>query len=334
MSPTARSGVPARYDDAILIDGLVVARFSRAVFEDMRKGGITAANCTCSIWHDFRSSMANVAQWKRWFDEHKDLITQVHSVADIRRAKAEGRVGIILGWQNTSGIDDDLGNLVLFRDLGVRVMQLTYNTQNLVGAGCWESRDGGLSDFGRDVVAEMNRLRILIDLSHVGPKTSDDAIRHSKAPVAYTHCCPMLKEHARNKTDAQLRAIAEAGGFVGFASYTPFLPRGDDTTLDDCVAAMGYVINLIGEESVGIGTDWVQGHDISFFGYLSADKGRGRPTTAKPYTKVPPMPKGLETLGDFRSFIPAMERAGWSEGRIRRVLGENWLRFLGEVWGG
>jgi membrane dipeptidase len=255
-------------------------------------------------------------------------------VADIRRAKAEGRVGIILGWQNTSGIDDDLGNLVLFRDLGVRVMQLTYNTQNLVGAGCWESRDGGLSDFGRDVVAEMNRLRILIDLSHVGPKTSDDAIRHSKAPVAYTHCCPMLKEHARNKTDEQLRAIAKAGGFVGFASYTPFLPRGDDTTLDDCVAAMGYVINLVGEDSVGIGTDWVQDHDISFFSYLSADQGRGRPTTAKPYTRVPPMPKGLETLGDFRNFIPAMERAGWSEGRIRRVLGENWLRFLGEVWGG
>lgn len=325
--------MPSPYDDAILIDGLVIARFSRAVFEDMRKGGLTAANCTCSVWHGFRETMANVAQWKRWFAEHADLIRPVHAAADIRRAKEEGRVGIVLGWQNTSGIEDDIGNLVLFRDLGVRIMQLTYNTQNLVGSGCWESRDGGLSDFGRDVVDEMNRLGILIDLSHVGPATSADAIRHSKAPVAYTHCCPMLKDHPRNKTDDQLRAIAERGGFVGFASYTPFLPQGDATTLDDCVAAMDYLINLVGEESVGIGTDWVQDQDLSFFAYLSADKGKGRPTS-RSYAKLPPMPKGLETLGDFRNFIPAMARAGWPERRIRRVLGENWLRFLGDVWGG
>ena len=324
--------MPTGLDDAVLIDGLVIARFSRTVFEDMRRGGITAANCTCCVWHDFRTTMANVAQWKRWFDEYSDVITQVHSAADIHRAKKQGRVGIILGWQNTSGIDDDISNLVLFRDLGVKVMQLTYNTQNLVGSGCWESRDGGLSDFGRDVVDEMSRLRILIDLSHVGPRTSDDAIRRSKAPVAYTHCCPMLKQHPRNKTDEQLRTIAAAGGFVGFASYTPFLPKGEESTLDDCIAAMNYLINLVGEESVGIGTDWVQDQDIGFFQYLSADKGRGRPTT-KPYAKVPPMPKGLETLGDFGNFIPAMERAGWSETRIRRVLGENWLRFLGDVWG-
>jgi membrane dipeptidase len=298
----------------------------------MQRGGISAANCTCCVWHDFRATMANVAQWKVWFTEHADLIRPVLTTDDIRRAKEEGRVGIILGWQNTSGIDDDIRNLELFRDLGVRVMQLTYNTQNLVGAGCWETTDGGLSDFGRNVVDEMNRLGILIDLSHVGPKTSSDAIKHSQSPVAYTHCCPMLKQHARNKTDEQLREIAAAGGFVGFASYTPFLPKGADSTIDDCIDAMAYIINLVGEQNVGIGTDWVQGQDIAFYEYLTADKGRGRSTT-NPYTEVPPMPKGLETLGDFKNFIPAMERAGWSETRIRGVLGENWLRFLREVWG-
>ena len=322
----------AAYEDAVLIDGLVIARFSRAVFEDMRKGGITAANCTCSVWHDFDATMANIAQWKHWFDEHSDLILQVHTADDIRRAKEEGRVGIILGWQNTSGINNDVRNLVLFRDLGVRIMQLTYNSQNLVGSGCWESNDGGLSDFGRHVIDEMNRLGILIDLSHVGGQTSDDAIRHSKVPVAYTHCCPMLKQHARNKTDEQLKTIAEAGGFVGFASYTPFLPKGEESTLDDCVAGMDYVINLVGEQNVGIGTDWVQDQDVAFFDYLSSDKGTGR-STATPHKTVPKMPKGLETLGDFRNFIPALERAGWSETRIRGVLGENWLRFLNEVWG-
>ncbi len=322
----------ADYRDAILIDGLVIARFSRALFEDMQRGGMTAANCTCSVWHDFRASMANIAQWKLWFDEHADLICPVFSARDIRRAKSQGRIGIILGWQNMSGIEDDLNNLVLFRDLGVRIMQLTYNTQNLVGSGCWESNDGGLSDFGRNAIDEMNRLGILVDLSHVGPKTSHDAIVHSKSPVAYTHCCPMLKQHPRNKSDEQLRAIADAGGFVGFASYTPFLPKGAASTLDDCIAGMDYLINLVGEQNVGIGTDWVQDQDIAFFDYLTADKGRGRATTHR-YEKVPPMPKGLDTLGDFGNFIPAMQRAGWSESRIRGVCGENWLRFLGEVWG-
>ncbi len=320
------------YQDAIFIDGLVISNFSRAVFEDMRKGGITAANCTCCVWHDFRATMANIAQWKQWFRDHADLIVQVCTTADIRKAKQDGKVGIILGWQNTSGIDDDLANLALFHELGVRVIQLTYNTQNLVGSGCWEGSDGGLSDFGRDAIDEMNRLGILVDLSHVGAQTSADAISHSKSPVAYTHCCPMLKQHARNKTDAQLKAIADAGGFIGFASYTPFLPNGEDSTIDDCVAGIDYMINLVGEQQVGIGTDWVQDQDVAFFDYLSADKGKGRRTTGKGYSKVPAMPKGLETLGDFANFIPAMERAGWNEGRIRGVLGDNWLRFLGEVW--
>ena len=320
-----------RFSDAILIDGLVISKFSRAVFEDMRKGGITAANCTCSVWHDFSETMTNIAQWKSWFRDHDDLIMQIYKTEDISKAKSQNKVGIILGWQNTSGIDNDVNNLALFRELGVRIMQLTYNSQNLVGSGCWESNDGGLSDFGRHVVDEMNRLGVLVDLSHVGAKTSSDAIKHSKKPVAYTHCCPMLKQHARNQTDEQLREIANAGGFVGFASYTPFLPKGEETTLGDCISALDYLINIVGEENAGIGTDWVQDQDIEFFNYLSSDKGRGRPTST-PHKKVPNMPIGLETLGNFRNFIPEMDRAGWKEKKIRRVLGENWLHFLDQVW--
>ena len=320
-----------KYNNAVLIDGLVISKFSRAVFEDMKKGGITAANCTCCVWHDFNATMSNIATWKHWFKEYDDIITQVYTSLDIIHAQNEGKVGIILGWQNTSGIGDDLNNLILFKDLGVKIMQLTYNSQNLVGSGCWESSDSGLSDFGHDVVSEMNALRILIDLSHVGPKTSDDAIRYSKKPVTYSHCCPMLKQHARNKTDDQLRTIANAGGFVGFASYTPFLPKGKESTLADCVSAMEYLINIVGEDNTGIGTDWVQDQDIDFFNYLSSDKGKGRPTST-PHKTVPSMPLGLESMGSFRNFIPAMEAAGWSETRIRKVLGENWLKFLKESW--
>ncbi len=318
--------------DALLIDGLIISRWSRSVFEDMALGGVNAANCTCSVWEGFRDTMRNIARWKAWIDENDDLLTPVMAIDDIPRAKAEGRVGIILGWQNTSAIEDRIEYLRLFRDLGVRVMQLTYNTQNLVGSGCWEGRDGGLSDFGRDVIDEMNRLGILIDLSHVGPRTSEDAIAHSKVPLAYTHCCPSgLRMHPRNKSDDQLRAIVARGGFVGVATYPPFLPKGAQSTVDDCVEAFAYVVDLVGEDHVGIGTDFTQGQGPAFFEWLRADKGDGRSLAPGMTTDVT-MPIGFERIADYPNLTAAMLRCGWSEARVRKIMGENWLRFLGEVW--
>ncbi|MBT5665661.1 MAG: peptidase M19, partial [Rhodospirillaceae bacterium] len=142
------------HNDNIIIDGLIISKWSRSVFEAMRDGGLTAVNCTCCVWDDFRGVMENIAQWKQWFSEHDDILLQVFTTDDIRRAKAEGKVGVILGWQNTSGIEDQIGFLKVFKDLGVGVMQLTYNTQNLSGSGCWETHDGGLSGFGREVIDE------------------------------------------------------------------------------------------------------------------------------------------------------------------------------------
>lgn len=319
------------HHDAIVIDGLIIANWSREVFEDMRRGGLTAANCTCSVWEGFHDSMRNVAQWKRWFDEHADLILQVHTTADIRRAKEQGKTGIILGWQNLSGIEDQLPFLELFKELGVGVMQMAYNTQNLVGTGCYESRDGGLSDFGHDVVAEMNRVGILCDLSHVGPKTSEDVIRASRKPVAYTHCLPAgLKEHPRNKSDEQIRYIAERGGFIGVTMFPPFLRRGIESTVDDYIEAIDYVLNIAGEDQVGIGTDFTQGHERPFFEWITHDKGYGRKLTE--FGDIV-NPAGIREIGDFPNLTDAMQRAGWDETRSRKVLGENWLRVLGEVWG-
>jgi membrane dipeptidase len=322
------------HSDAIVIDGLEIANWSRAVFDDMRRGGLTAVNCTCAVWEDFDAAMDNIAAWKLWLKQHADILRPVHGVEDIHRAKAENRTGIILGWQNTSGIEDRPERLRLFKELGVGCMQLTYNTQNLVGSGCWESRDGGLSDFGREVIDVMNEVGILIDLSHVGARTSEEAIRYSGKPVAYTHCAPAaLRAHPRNKTDEQLRFIVEHGGFVGFATYPPFLPAAEATTVADCVQILEYLINLLGEESVGIGTDFTQDQPPRFFEYLSHDKGhRRRLVPPKPGAGVTVMPQGLRTIGEFPNLTRAMLERGWPEMRIRRVIGENWLRFLGEVW--
>lgn len=318
------------HDDSIVIDGLIIAKWNRDVFEDMGRGGLTAANCTCSVWEDFQATMDNIARWKGWFVEHSDLISQVHTINDIRRAKAEGKTGIILGFQNVSAFEDQLGYIGLFKELGVGIVQLAYNTQNLVGTGCYESKDGGLSDFGREVVAEMNRVGIMCDLSHVGANTARDVIQVSKKPVAYTHCLPSgLKAHPRNKSDEELRFIADHGGFVGVTMFPPFLPRGKDSTVVDYVMAIDYVSNIVGEDNVGVGTDFTQGQDDAFFRSLVHDKGYARKLTD--FGEVV-NPEGIRTIGEFPNLTAAMERAGWSERRIRGVLGENWLRVLGEVW--
>jgi len=328
---TLLSGADSLHARLTVIDGLIVSDFSRDVFLDMQKGGITAANCTCCIWEDFTTTMRNIMQWKAWLRDHPDLILQVKTTADIRRAKAEGKTGIILGWQNVSGMEDQIGYLSLFKDLGVGIIQLAYNTQNLVSSGCYESKDGGLSDFGREVVDEMNRLGILCDLSHVGPVSSRDVILASKQPVAYSHCLPAgLKAHPRNKTDEELRFIINRGGFVGVTMFTPFLARGIDATVDDYVEAMEYVINLCGEERVGYGTDFTQGHQEPFFDWITHDKGYARRLTQFGTIRNP---EGLDTIGHTGALTAAMLRRGWTEGRIERVMGENWVKLLYDVWG-
>ena len=319
------------HQDAIIVDGLIIANFTREVFEDMRRGGITAANCTCCVWENFRDTMENVARWKRLFHENADIITQVHTTEDIHRAKREGKTGIILGWQNIAGIEDQIGFLQLFKELGVGVMQMAYNTQNLVGCGCYEKNDSGLSDFGREAVAEMNRLGILCDLSHVGPRTSEDVIRASKKPVAYTHCLPMgLKQHPRNKTDEQLKFIAESGGFIGVTMFPPFLKRGPKSTVDDYVEAIEYCMNIAGEDQVGIGTDHTQGYGQEFFDWITHDKGYGRRLTN--FGDVI-NPEGIKTIGEWPNLTAAMEKRGWKAARIEAVIGQNWLKLLRTVWG-
>ncbi|GLR67255.1 peptidase M19 [Acidocella aquatica] len=318
------------HQDSIVIDGLIIAKWGRDVFEDMRKGGLTAANCTVSVWEGFQATVQNIAGMKKMIRENADLLTLVRSTADITRAKAEGKTGIILGFQNAHAIEDHLGYIEAFADMGVRVIQLCYNTQNLVGTGCYE-RDGGLSDFGREAVAELNRTGIMIDLSHVGAKTSEETILESKKPVCYSHCLPSgLKQHPRNKSDEQLRFIADHGGFVGVTMFAPFLKRGIEATVDDYIEAIDYVINIVGEDTVGIGTDFTQGYGHDFFEWLTHDKGRHRRLTN--FGKIV-NPEGIRTIGEFPNLTEAMARAGWGEARIRKIMGGNWQRVFGQVWG-
>ncbi|RDD61226.1 dipeptidase [Ferruginivarius sediminum] len=314
-----------------VVDGLIVANWSRSLFQAMHDGGLTAANCTACVWEDFPTAMKAVADWKSWIRENSDLLLQVYTTEDIRRAKAEGKVGIILGWQNTSGFGDYLPLVQVYKELGLGIVQLTYNTANSVGCGCYESRDGGLTDFGRELIDELNRVGILVDLSHVGADTARDAIRYSKQPVAFSHCLPAaMKPHPRNKTDEDLRLIAEHGGFVGVTAFPPFLKKGNDSSVDDVVDAVSHVLNLVGEAQVGIGTDFTQDHGRDFFDYITQDKGHARQLTE--FGDIV-MPDGFRRIEDFPNLTAAMERKGWPERLIAKVMGENWAGHLHTVWG-
>jgi membrane dipeptidase len=315
--------------DSLVIDGLIVSSWERSVFEDMRAGGITAANCTVSVWEGFEETVRNVAHMKSLIRANDDLLTLVRTTADIEAAKQSGKTGVILGFQNAHAFEDRLGYVEAFADMGVRVVQLCYNTQNLIGTGCYE-RDGGLSGYGREVIAEMNRVGIAVDLSHVGPTTSTEAIHASTKPVTYSHCLPAgLKAHPRNKSDEQLRFIVEHGGLVGVTMFSPFLKRGPEATVDDYVEAIGYVIDLVGEDNVGIGTDYTQGHGQEFFDWISHDKGGNRRLTDLGTVLNP---AGVRTIGELPNLTASMERAGWQASRICKVIGGNWLRFFDEVW--
>ena len=321
------------YREAIHFDGLNICNWSGEIFEAWQKGGITGVSCTCGLWEGLRGSLANVVQWKRWFEEYSDLIIQAHKVSDIRRAESEGKTAVLLSWQNTAGIEDQLDYLHVFRDLGVRKMQLTYNTQNDSGAGYTELNDSGLTGFGRQVVTEMARLGIVCDLSHVGPKTTEDVIRFAPEgkPPCFSHVLPGgLKEHPRNKSDELIRLLGSRGGFVGLSQFGPHMQKGTDSTIDDYVDAVDYVVGLIGEDLVGIGSDASEGHGrpSEFMAWCNKDKGYARQLTPWGSQKVI---KPLGPLAERSELAKAMARKGWSREKMIKVLGENWLRYLEKI---
>lgn len=321
------------YRDSIVFDGLNICNWSRDIFEEWRAGGITGVSATCGLWENFRDSIFNVIRWKGLFEQNSDLIVQAYGTEDIRRAKRDGKTAVVLSWQNTSGIEDRLDFLQIFSELGVKIMQLTYNTQNYSGCGYSEPRDSGLTGFGREVVDEMARVGIVCDLSHVGAQTSADTIEYAKKPPCFTHILPAgMKDIGRNKSDELIRAVGARGGMVGLSQFGPFMQKGNDSTIDDYVVALDYVIALAGEDNVGIGSDASQGHGrpSAFMEWCNHDKGYARQLTPYGHEKVV---KPLGPLKDRPALADAMQRAGWSDERMRKVLGENWMAYLHRVWG-
>ena len=195
----------------------------------MREGGVTAAHVTICYHEDFRETVERIVQWNRWFERHADLIMPARTGDDVRLAQAEGRTAIIFGFQNCSPIEDDIGLVEICHQLGARFMQLSYNNQSLLATGCYEAEDPGITRMGRQVIREMNRVGLVIDMSHSAERSTLEAIEISSRPIAITHANPHAWHAAlRNKSDTVLKALAESGGMLGFSMY-PITSRASRT---------------------------------------------------------------------------------------------------------
>jgi membrane dipeptidase len=323
------------FESAIVIDGLDVSEWGNDdTYTQLRAGGVTAINATLTVWEGFSPLADQIQRWLTRFDEFATLIRPVHDVSDIRAAKAEGRTGVIFGVQDTAPIENDLGRIQLLYALGVRIMQLTYNERNLIGDGCYESTDVGLSRFGHDVIREMNATGILIDLSHCGNQTTLEAIDASAIPVAITHSnARALFPHPRNKSDEVIRLLSDRKGVIGANAYPLFFPNGYETTIGEFVDGIEYLIELAGIDHVAIGTDFCHGRSPEWFAWaFSTSHGRRLPESLP---EIPHPHRQLIGFEDARRFVDlcgALLDRGYSEADVRKVLGENWLRLFSETW--
>ncbi len=329
-----------QYRSSIIIDALNVSNWdSDLVFTDLSAGGLTATSATVATWEGFKETVDALTIWYDRFRQRSEQIRPVRSVSDIHSAKNEGRVGIILSFQNASPIENDLRRLELFADLGVRIIQVTYHEQNLLGAGCYEAHDAGLTNFGRDAIREMNRLGILADLSHVGPQTTLDVIEHSEQPVAITHAnCRSYYDVPRNKTDEAVRACAARGGVIGATAITSFLSTGEDSTVDDLVDAIDDLVERVGIDHVGFGSDFTQDQSQEFWHYISSQQGTKFPSTFANadmnFMEMQMYPQGLETPRELGNLARCLAGRGYADTDISKVLGGNWMNLFEEVWNG
>lgn len=326
---------------ALVVDGL--AFFSDGSTRDMLAGGVNAINLTVTdMGSDFEQALKDVMAWRQRALDPQSGWLLVERAEDIARAKAEGKLGLIMGWQNGKPLGDDPGRVALFHTLGMRVIQLTYNEANLLGDGCLEKRNAGLSKLGVEMVAEMNRVGIAIDLSHCVEQTCLDAARHSTKPVLLTHAnANAVIKRPRNKSDEVIRAVAETGGVVGCSIHAYLAWRGDprqQPTLEDFAANVKYIGELVGYEHVGIGTDFAAVDSYEAVRHVMVMSRTKYAASGGDVSSVfgdvmeTRYPVETPNPAHFGQLTAALERAGLTETQILGVLGGNFQRAFADIW--
>jgi microsomal dipeptidase-like Zn-dependent dipeptidase len=320
-----------------LIDGLQYSNWSEEVFQQLREGGVDAVHVTLVYHETFRETVARIERWNRWFEQWPNLIFQGFSVEDIKTARATGRTAIFFGSQNPSCIEDDIGLVEVLHRLGLRFMQLTYNNQSLLATGCYEVEDTGLTRMGREVVTEMNRVGMVVDMSHSGERSTLSALEHSVRPIAITHANPAIWHAARrNKSETVIGALAQTGGMLGFSLYPHHLKGGTACQLDDFCTMIARTAERFGTHFMGIGTDLCQNQPDSVVEWMragrwtkSVDYGEG----SKDAPGFPDMPSWFRDNRDFGNLSTGLRAVGFSGDEVAAIMGGNWERFFAASFG-
>ena len=320
-----------------IIDGLQYANWSEKIFKQMRKGNVDAVHATITYHENFRETVLQIEKWNRFFEQFPDLIFQGRTAADIKVAKDTGRTAIFFGSQNPSCIEDDIGLVEILHTLGLRFMQLTYNNQSLLAAGCYEAEDTGLTRMGRKVVSEMNRVGLVVDMSHSAERSTLDVIDYSSRPIAITHANPSFWRSAlRNKSNGVLKALGESNGMLGFSIYPHHLKNGSNCSVQSFCDMVAKTIDLMGEDHVGIGTDLCQGQPDSVVEWMrvgrwtkSIDYGEG--SVDKP--GFPEMPNWFGGNLDFSNISTGLKNTGMDASMVSKVMGGNWYNFFSNSFG-
>lgn len=318
----------------LIIDGLQYVNWTRALFEEAKAGGVNAIHVTITYWENTQEALANIAEWDARFSQHSDLIAPVRTAQDILDAKASGKIGIIFGFQNCSPIEDDLKKVQLMYDNGVRIMQLSYNNQSLLATGCYEDADAGITRFGREVIKEMNRVGMLIDMSHSAEKSTLQAIELSARPIAITHANPIFFHGAlRNKSDTVLKTLAASGGMLGVSLYPFHLKDGPDCTLKDFCDMIYQAAEMIGIDQIGIGSDLCQNWGYVTLEWMRSGKWASVPDFGEGSAENaswPKQPSWFSSSRDFMNIANALPDAGFNKNEVKKIMGLNWLNFYEE----
>ena len=313
------------------IDNLQYCNWSREIFKINREAGLDAVHATIVYHEDYKELQKVINSWNKHFNENSDLIFLGNNYKDIEKAKKENKTAIFFGFQNCSPIEDDINLIEEVHQQGCRFMQLTYNNQSLLATGCYEKNDSGVTNFGREAIKEMNRVGIVVDMSHSAEQSTLDAIAISQKPIAITHGNPSFWHSAiRNKSNDLLKNLANSGGMLGLSIYPHHLKNGTDCTLESFCEMAAKTAEIMGVKNMGIGSDLCINHPDSVVEWMrngtwSKAKNYGEGSKNKP--EFPKQPDWFLDARGFKNLEVGLKKIGFNEDETHGILGNNWYNF-------
>ena len=316
----------------MLIDGLQYCNWSEKIFKEWRSSNLTAVHVTISYHEQFRETVSNFEQWNKWFEQFPTLITPAFYADDIELAKIENKTAVIFGFQNPSPIEDDIGLVEILHRLGGRFMQLSYNNQSLLATGCYEDNDPGITRMGKEVIKEMNRVGMVVDMSHSSERSTFEAIELSSRPIVISHANPSFWHPAkRNKSNNILKKLAENNGMLGFSLYPHHLNNSSLCSIEDFCLMIAKTADFMGIDNIGFGSDLCQDQPDSIVEWMRVGKWTkeidyGEGSASHP--GFPEMPSWFKDNRDWDNIIVGLKKHGFSNQEINKIKGENWLSFF------